>query len=120
MKTKISHQGRISLWLIIILIIIVGLGVGGFLVYKYIFVPKEEKVYIYKGVGAPTLDYSFSQISILPGEPEDYRPAMFDLDWVAESGINTLAFNVGLWANEQGEINTLPGVREPLISFIGL
>ncbi len=72
------------------------LGLGGFFVYKNIFAPEEKEVYIYKGVGAPTLDYSFSQVSILPGEPEDYRPAMFDLDWAAESGINTLAFNVGL------------------------
>jgi len=123
--------------LIILLIALLGLVLGGYYIWKnYIWknisvpetknlettsverVKTEEKGYIYKGVMTPVLDYSFSQVSMLPGNPEDYRPQLFDLDWVEENGINILAFNVGLWANERGEVSTLPGVREPLISFI--
>ncbi len=120
--TPPTKSKKLKLKTIIILIIaLVSLVIIGFFVWKKFFVPETEKTeegYIYKGIGTPVLDYSFSQVSMLPGKPEDYRPAMFDLDWVAESGINTLSFNVGLWANEQGEIGTLPGVKEPLISFI--
>ena len=60
MKTKISLQGRVSLWLIIILMIAAGLGVGGFFVWRYfsgskISFPgvKKEEVEIYKGIWMP-------------------------------------------------------------------
>ncbi len=36
MKTKISRQGRVSLGLIIILIVLVGLNIGGFFIYQNI------------------------------------------------------------------------------------
>ncbi len=70
MKTKIPHQGWVSLWLITALIIIVGLGVGGFFVWKNVYDSKEEV--IYKGIWDPVLgledeDYLASNAQKLKG-----------------------------------------------------
>ena len=111
LKTKILIALIISLTLI-------GLGIGGFFVYKSFFVPKEEEVY--KGVWMP-----FLGASLLPDYylPERMRfllkePVFSDLDKAEEAGINTLAFGVGYWANEQGDISMLPEVKEFVISYI--
>jgi hypothetical protein len=77
MKTKISHQGRVSLWLIIILLILVGLGVGGFFVWKNIFAPKKE-VQVYKGVWDPVLGL----------EDPNYLPS--NVQKLKDLGLNTI------------------------------
>ncbi len=106
MKTKI----------LVVLLILVGLTLGGFFVYKNIFVPKEA----YKGVWMPLLG-----ASLIPGDylPEGMKfflrePVFSDLNKAAESGVNTLAFGVGYWVDEQGEMTMLPGTEEFFASFI--
>jgi len=99
MKTKI----------LIILIILIVLGIGGFFVWKNIFVSEEkveeeegkEEEKVYKGVWMPA--------------PE---PVFVDLDKAAEAGINTLAFQICYLVNDQGELRLFPGQKEFAISFI--
>ncbi len=117
MKTKI----------LILLIVLVGLGIGGFFIYKSFFVPEasvpkteKTKEEIYKGVYMALLG-----VSLLPDDylPEGMKslllePVFSDLDKAAESGVNTLAFGMGYWANEQGKVSIPPNFKEFLISFI--
>ncbi len=85
--------------IIVILILLIGLGAGGFFVYKNFFSPQE----IYKGVWMPSFgaslipDSYFSEgfdISIM-------KPVVADLDKAKDAGINTLAFQMGYMVNEQ-------------------
>lgn len=101
---------------LIILIVLVGLGIGGFFAYKYFFVPKE----VYKGVWMPSFgsslipDSYFSEgfdISLM-------QPVFSDLDKAEQSGINTLAFQMGYIVNEQGELSLFPGEKDFFASFI--
>jgi len=101
---------------ILIILILFGLGVGGFFAWKYFFAPKE----IYKGVWMPSFgaslipDSYFSEgfdISIM-------EPVFADLDKAVEAGINTLAFQMGYMVNEQGELSLFPGEKEFIASFI--
>jgi hypothetical protein len=89
MKTKISHHGRVSLGLIIILIVVVGLCMGGFLVYKNINAPKVEKgivpapstqVRVYKGTWTPTL------------LSKNTKKLASDMKKLKELGMNTVFF----------------------------
>ncbi len=94
----------------------ISLGVGGFFVYKNYFAPKE----FYKGVWMPSFgtslipDSYFSEgfdISLM-------QPVFSDLDKAEQSGINTLAFQMGYIVNEQGELSLFPGEKEFIASFI--
>lgn len=76
----------------------------------------QEKVEVdYKGVWMPTLDYSLLHDTY---DGQWIKPIFLDLDKAMESGIDTLAFSPVYWADEEGEISLLPGVKEPLVSFI--
>jgi len=101
--------------------ILVGLGVGGFFVWKYFFAPKE----IYKGVWMPSIGASMIPESLLPEGllPEGVdisimEPVFADLDKAVEAGINTLAFQMGYWVDDQGELSLLPGTKEFMASYI--
>jgi len=76
MKTKIFRLGRVSPWLIIILIILIGLGIGGFFVWKNFFQPEIEK-----GL-------------VKPGEEEEAPspPLVFDTEtvWLTDQKANTI------------------------------
>lgn len=108
--------------IIIILVALVSLTVGGFFVWKNFFAPKE----IYKGVWMPALGASsLMSEGYLPEGliPKGYdisimEPVFADLDKAEEAGINTLAFQIGYWVNEQGELSLLPGTREFFADFI--
>lgn len=89
MKAKVSHQGRVSLWLIIILIIIVSLGAGGFFVWKNIFVPKTQ---VYKSIW-------------LPGIPENWLAS--NIQEMRDLGINTISLAI-MVIQEEG--NSLVGL----------
>ena len=69
----------------------------------------------YKGVWMPTLGASVIPESYLPENllPEGYdisimEPVFSDLDKAEQSGINTLAFQMSYWADEQGELTMPP------------
>ena len=49
---------------------------------------------------------------------DSYRPASQDLDRAAANGINALQFSAGYWADEEGGLNTIPGLKDLVISFI--
>ena len=112
MKTKV----------LIILIALIGLSAGGFFVYKYFFAPKE----IYKGVwmgafGASSLfPESYFPKDMLPKgvDISIMEPVFADFDKAKEAGINTFAFQMGYFVDEQGELTLLPGTKEFLASFI--
>jgi len=101
---------------LIALMILVGLGVGGFFIWKNVFAPKE----VYKGVWMPTLGSHLIPDSYLPEglDVSLIQPIFADLDKAEQSGINTLAFQMGYWVNEQGELSMIPGEEEFFISFI--
>jgi len=90
--------------ILIISIILITLGAGGFLVYKK-FCPKE----IYKGVNMPTLT------AVPYGDM--WKPTLMDLDRAAADGVNTLSFGPGFLVNKEGNIGLI-GTKEFLISFI--
>jgi hypothetical protein len=107
---------------LIILLVLVGLGVGGFFVYKNVFAPKE----IYKGIRMPSLGSS----SLMPEGylpegliPEGYdisimEPVFADLDKAEEAGVDALSFQMGYFVDEQGEPSLVPGEEEFFASFI--
>lgn len=104
-----------------ILIILVGLGVGGFLVYRKYFAPKE----FYKGVWMPGLGAHLIPEDYLPKDllPEGYnmsvfKPVFADFNKAKEAGINTFAFQIGYFADENGELSLVPGEKEFLANFI--
>jgi len=99
---------RLKLIILIASIILIGLGIGGFLVYKSFFVSEIEKTeegkpveMQYKGIWMPAPD-----------------PVFVDLDKAAEAGINTLAFQICYLVNDQGELRLPPEQKEFTISFI--
>jgi hypothetical protein len=105
----------------IILIILVGLGVGGFFVWRNYFTPKE----FYKGVWMPALGASVIPEGYLPEGllPEGVdisvmEPVFADYDKAKEAGINTFAFQMGYFVNEQGELSLIPGEEDFIASFI--
>lgn len=73
---------------------------------------------------------SFGASTIIPEEalpegvvPEGYdisimEPIFSDLDKAEEAGINTFAFQMGYYADEQGELNLFPGEKEFFANFI--
>ena len=112
---------RLKTKILIILLVLIGLSAGGFFVWKNFFAPRE----IYKGVWMPSLGASMIPESILPEGviPEGYdisimEPVFADLDKAAEAGINTLAFQMGYWVDDQGELSMIPGEEEFFASFI--
>ncbi len=101
--------------ILIISIIIIGLSAGGFFVWKNFFAPKE----VYKGA------WMFLGSSLIPDSyfPEGFdtstlEPVFADLDKAQQSGVNALAIFMIHWADEQGELNLLPGTKEFFASFI--
>ena len=108
MKTKISHQGRVSLWLMIILLTFIGIGIGGFFVYKNISGPKVEKgvvpapsteVRIYKGTWTPT------------ALTQDTKKLASDMQKMKEMGMNTVFFQ-GAPAQVEHCLETVPSYHE--------
>ncbi len=116
--TPTKPKKGLKIKILIILLVLIVLSVGGFFIYKSFFVPKEEEVY--KGVWMPFLGASLLPDYYLPERMKFLlkEPVFSDLDKAEEAGINTLAFGVGYWANEQGDISMLPEVKEFVISYI--
>ncbi len=113
---------RLTLKILIILIVLVSLGIGGFFIYKNIFVPEKDKpVEVqYKGVWMALLGVTLLPSDYLPEEMEFFirEPIFSDLDKAEEAGIDTFAIGMGYWANEQGEVSMPPKIEELLVSFI--
>ena len=86
---------------LILLIVLIGLGIGGFFVWKNIFVPEtektEEKVYIYKGIW-------------LPGIPPNWLAS--NIQEMKDMGMNTVSLAIMI-IQEEG--NPLVGLD---ISYI--
>ena len=74
----------------------------------------------YKGVWMPTFGSLLIPDSLLPEglDTSLMQPIFADLDKAEQSGINTLAFQMGYWVDSQGELSKLPGMDEFFISFI--
>jgi len=80
----------------------------------------------YKGVWMPSLGASsLMSDGYLPEGliPEGYdisimEPVFADLDKAKKAGINTFAFQIGYFVDEQGELTILPGTKEFFASFI--
>ncbi|HUW43647.1 MAG TPA: hypothetical protein VMV95_01640 [Bacillota bacterium] len=80
----------------------------------------------YKGVWMPALGAStlFPE-NYFPEDmlPEGYNmsimePVFADFDKAEQAGINTFAFQIGYWVDENGEISILPGTKEFFADFI--
>jgi len=107
---------RLKTKILVILIILASLSIGGFFIWKYVFVPRQ----FYKGVWMPTLGSHLIPDSYLPEgiDVSLIQPIFADLDKAEQSGINILAFQMGFWVDEQGELAMLPGEEEFFASFI--
>jgi hypothetical protein len=80
---------------------------------------------VYRGVWMPSLGASAIPGDLLPENllPEGYdisvmEPVFLDLDKAEEAGINTLAFQMSYWADENGELTMPPEVKEFMASYI--
>lgn len=111
MKTKI----------IVVLIVLAGLSIGGYFLYKNFFAPRE----FYKGIWMPALGASHIPENLLPDDllPEGVdisvmEPVFADFDKAEEAGINTFATQMSYWADENGELTMPPSVKEFMASFI--